>query len=157
MVVILDSTEFKDEERPEYLSFGWGDKGFYLETPTWDDLTIPVAARAALVPSPTAMHVTYCSTAPQENEHFKKIRIDPDKLQELNSFINSYFDTKSGKKPIMIDCCRYNSVNDNFYEAHGSYHAFFTCNNWTNACLKKSGIKTAIWAPFASGVLHNID
>ena len=31
----------------EYLSFGWGDKGFYLDTPTWADLKFSTAFIAA--------------------------------------------------------------------------------------------------------------
>jgi len=30
-----------------YISFGWGDKGFYLETPTWADLKASTAFKAA--------------------------------------------------------------------------------------------------------------
>ncbi|MCI5055650.1 MAG: TIGR02117 family protein [Flavobacteriales bacterium] len=152
----LDSNQFEAAPRPDYLSFGWGDKGFYLEIPTWDDLTLKVAARAVLIPSETAMHVTYCRTAPYNSQYFKKLQIERQKLDELNQHILSYFECNALNKPQLIDCCRYDNVNDNFYEAHGSYHGFFTCNNWTNKCLKESGIKTAIWAPFASSVLHNI-
>lgn len=31
----------------EYLAFGWGDKAFYLETPTWADLKFSTAFNAA--------------------------------------------------------------------------------------------------------------
>src|SRR3954463_856759 len=31
----------------KYVAFGWGDKGFYLETPTWGDLTFNTAFKAA--------------------------------------------------------------------------------------------------------------
>ena len=41
-----------------YVSFGWGDKGFYLETPTWNDLKLRTAIKALFLRSETAMHVT---------------------------------------------------------------------------------------------------
>src|SRR6478735_3529358 len=42
-----------------YISFGWGDKGFYLNTPNWSDLKISTAFKAAFGLSETAMHVSY--------------------------------------------------------------------------------------------------
>lgn len=30
-----------------YIAFGWGDKGFYLDTPTWADLKFSTAFKAA--------------------------------------------------------------------------------------------------------------
>jgi len=41
-----------------YASFGWGDKGFYLETPTWDDLKFSTAIKALFLNSETAVHLT---------------------------------------------------------------------------------------------------
>lgn len=32
----------------QYIAMGWGDKGFYLETPEWSDLKASVAFKAAL-------------------------------------------------------------------------------------------------------------
>ena len=42
-----------------YLSFGWGDKGFYLETPTWADLKASTAFNAAFGLGESAMHATF--------------------------------------------------------------------------------------------------
>src|SRR5690349_18008840 len=42
-----------------YVSVGWGDKGFFLNTPTWADLTFSTAFKAATGLSSTAMHITY--------------------------------------------------------------------------------------------------
>lgn len=33
----------------QWLAFGWGDKGFYLETPTWADLKASTAFKAAAI------------------------------------------------------------------------------------------------------------
>ena len=45
-----------------YLAMGWGDKGFYLETPEWKDLKTSVAFKAAFALSTTAVHTTYYKT-----------------------------------------------------------------------------------------------
>ncbi|MBW3546277.1 MAG: DUF2459 domain-containing protein, partial [Bacteroidetes bacterium] len=31
------------QEHFQYIAFGWGDKGFYLHTPQWEDLTFSTA------------------------------------------------------------------------------------------------------------------
>jgi len=49
-----------------WIGIGWGDKGFYLETPEWADLKASVAFKAAFGLSTTAMHTTY----------YKSIRVD---------------------------------------------------------------------------------
>ena len=38
--------ELQINETVKYVSFGWGDKAFYLETPTWNDLTVKTAIKA---------------------------------------------------------------------------------------------------------------
>jgi hypothetical protein len=42
-----------------YVAFGWGDKGFYLNTKTWGDLKFKTAFNALFFLSSTAMHVSY--------------------------------------------------------------------------------------------------
>ncbi|MEL7161672.1 MAG: DUF2459 domain-containing protein, partial [Bacteroidota bacterium] len=57
---LLQQLTFRDNAR--YLAFGWGDKGFYLDTPTWAELKPSTALKAMFLPSPTAMHVTEYAT-----------------------------------------------------------------------------------------------
>ena len=42
-----------------YVGIGWGDKGFYLDTPTWAELKARTAVRAGFWLSTTLMHTTY--------------------------------------------------------------------------------------------------
>ena len=57
-----------------YISFGWGDKGFYLDTPTWSDLTFSTAFKAAFGLSTSAMHVTWYEHIPTVSKSVKKNR-----------------------------------------------------------------------------------
>ena len=41
-----------------HYAIGWGDRGFYLETPTWADLKASTALAAMFWPSGTVVHVT---------------------------------------------------------------------------------------------------
>jgi hypothetical protein len=54
-----------------YLAFGWGDKGFYLNTPEWADLKVSTALNAAFGLSSSAIHSTFYKKL-RENETCKK-------------------------------------------------------------------------------------
>ena len=47
--------DLKHTPGEEYLSFGWGDENFYLNTPTWGDLTFKNAFGALFLKSTTVM------------------------------------------------------------------------------------------------------
>ena len=56
----IDTKTFRGiKQSPKFISIGWGDKGFFLDTPSWSDLKASAAINAAFLPSSTAMHVTY--------------------------------------------------------------------------------------------------
>lgn len=42
-----------------YISVGWGDKGFYLDTPTWAQLKLSTALIAGFGLGNAALHITY--------------------------------------------------------------------------------------------------
>lgn len=138
----------------QYLSFGWGDKGFYFDTPTWAELTAKTALSAAFIPTPTAMHVSVLKDTPQVGEMIRTVKVSKNQLLAMESYILDHIQTKN-EKALLIDCCRYDGYDDNFYEANGHYHMWRTCNTWANQVLKKGGIKTATWAPFDKCILHH--
>lgn len=135
-----------------FVSFGWGDKAFYIQTPEWSDLTFPVAFRAVFLKSETAMHVTFYQ---HSFSSWHKLELCPEQLEELNRYIeNSFQQTPDGKiKKMAFEGY---SKNDVFFEAKGSFSLFNTCNVWTNRGLKKSGVKTSLWSPFDFGVLYHL-
>ena len=47
-----------DTSGATHVAIGWGDKGFFIDTPTWADLRFSTAANALLWPSGTCMHVS---------------------------------------------------------------------------------------------------
>jgi uncharacterized protein (TIGR02117 family) len=51
----------------------------------------------------------------------------------------------------LIDGAAYGS-NDAFYEAHGAYHAFNTCNCWVGRGLKAAGVRTGWFTPLPKTV-----
>jgi len=136
-----------------YLAFGWGDKGFYLDTPTWAELQASTAVRAMLLPSPTAVHVTGHAAVGSDWAH---LRVTQDQIDLLNVFIADAFAVNGSGRLQHIDDAGYGN-NDEFYEATGSYSALYTCNNWVNEGLKLIGFKTALWSPSEWGIMRWLD
>lgn len=137
-----------------YISFGWGDKGFYLDTPAWSDLTFSTAFKAAFGLSTSAMHVTWFENIPAVSESVKKIVVSEQEYRELCDYILKSFQVENNK-PIHIQTTANYGNNDAFYDAHRIYSLFFTCNTWANSALKQSGQKAALWTPFDKGIFYH--
>lgn len=150
----ISDNHFPNAEGFEYITLGWGDKGFFLDTPTWAELKVSTALNAAFLPSPTAMHVVY-SCEPECDENRKSVSISKKNYQRLIHFVKNSFSMKN-RAVQLIKGKGYNA-NDNFYEANRSYHLFNTCNSWTNNALKRAGIKTGIFALSPDGVLGHLN
>ena len=145
-----ENTKSKDT-MAQYLAIGWGDKGFYLETPTWADLKASTALKAAFGLNSTALHTTFY-TSMSESKNCKEVRISNENYQKLIAYINNSFKTTSSGSPELVQTeVRYGN-NDAFYEAKGSYSLFTTCNTWANNALKSCNQKACLWTPFDKGI-----
>ena len=138
-----------------YVAVGWGHKGFFLDTPTWDDLTFSTAFNAAFGLGTTAMHVTYKYKTPKLTESCKKIIISKEQYEKLISAILESFELKN-EKPVWINHKGY-TQQDCFYEANGTYSMFYTCNVWTSNTLKAAEIKMGLWTPLESGIVGHME
>lgn len=136
-----------------YVAIGWGDKGFYLNTPTWDDLTFTTAFNAVFGLSTTAVHVTYYPK-PTEGNDCKKMTLTPQQYQHLLGYIRETLVYDPGGNPELIHTTANYGTSDAFYEAKGKYSLFQTCNTWTNQALKSCGQKACWWTPFQSGIFY---
>lgn len=137
----------------QYYAIGWGDKGFYLDTPSWAELKASTAMTAMLIKSPTAMHVTQFQ---ELQNHWVPIQVCQEQITILNKHITSTFESDTTGNPIEIIGAGY-TPNDRFYEAHGNYTGVKTCNIWVSQGLKKASIKTSHWSPFVFGILHHAE
>ncbi len=137
----------------KYLAVGWGDRGFYLETPEWKDLKFSTAFKAAFGLGKTALHCTYYKTI-SINKNCKKLTLNKQNYQKLvNYILNTAQSEKDVVKQIKTNAVY--SQSDSFYEAKGSYSMFKTCNTWTNQALKECGTKCSLWTPFDFGVMNH--
>jgi uncharacterized protein (TIGR02117 family) len=139
----------------QFVAFGWGDKGFYLQTKTWGDLKFKTAFNALFYRSTSAMHVSFYKRM-RVSESCKKIQITRESYDKLVKYIRESFDVDGDGNSLKIKDVAYHNY-DSFYEAQGKYSLFFTCNTWTNDGLKAAGLKACLWTPFGTGILKLYD
>ena len=131
-----------------FIAFGWGDKGFYLDTPEWSDLKASTALKATLGISSSAMHTTFFKQL-KEGDDCKRILISKGNYQKLVTYISESFNNPTN--PEWIKGHSYGKK-DAFYEAKGSYSLFYTCNTWANNALKAANQKASLWTVYDKGI-----
>ncbi|MBT9393839.1 TIGR02117 family protein [Hymenobacter sp. NST-14] len=142
-------TPAADQSR-QFIGFGWGDKGFYLETPTWAELKLSTGLKAMFWLSTTAMHTTF-HHRPAVGEDCVRLNLTPAEYTRLIQFIQASFAPDAAGRPRHLTGHSYGR-HDAFYEARRTYNLFYTCNTWANEGLKVAGQKAALWTPFDFGI-----
>lgn len=133
-----------------YLLFGWGDRDFYLGTPTLADVKVSTALSALIGSGKVLVHVDHLQT-PADVVDPRAVQLPPAAYRNLLSYIRA---------SIIIDGDGHAAAiagygeSDVFYEARGRYNLLHTCNNWTSDALAAAGVRTALWSPFSGGVMR---
>lgn len=145
----------KDGQARAWTAIGWGDKGFYLNTPTWADLKVSTALRAVSGTSQSAIHVTYYDDKDvMACQNCAKLYLSPAQYQKLIAYIKQDLKWQDAKAmPISTEA--HYGQNDAFYEAKGSYFLFYTCNTWINDGLKAMDMPSALWTITDRGILQH--
>ncbi|WP_264529590.1 TIGR02117 family protein [Flavobacterium sp. N502540] len=146
----FDQTESNDT-LAKFVAFGWGDKGFYLDTPEWSDLKASTALKAIFGVSSSAMHTTFFKQL-REGEDCKRILVSKENYQKLVNYISESFNNP--ENPEWIEGHSYGKK-DAFYEAKGSYSLFYTCNTWANCALKAANQKASLWTIYDKGIFYH--
>jgi len=137
-----------------FLGFGWGDKGFYLDIPTWADLTLKIAFKAMFLKSDSIMHVTAHDDLPSEAKYLEKVTLTKEQYAELVEYILLQFKF-SNNQVIRLPGKGY-TPDDNFYLSDGKYHAFNNCNIWVNKAMQIIGVRTAFFSPWVGGIITQL-
>ncbi|MFN5595883.1 MAG: DUF2459 domain-containing protein, partial [Bacteroidota bacterium] len=137
------------------VAFGWGDKGFYLETKTWDELKLSTACKAVFYLGSSAMHVSFHKKL-RETASCRKICVSKESYIKLVGHITEHFDTDSMSLPKQIVGASFTN-HDAFYDAKGKYSLFYTCNTWANEGLKSAGLKACYWTAFKGGIFDQYE
>ncbi|GMN01282.1 DUF2459 domain-containing protein [Erythrobacter sp. MTPC3] len=156
MPVVMDGQDWRahfdlgDTAAPDrpytHVAVSWGERSFFLETPTWSDLD-PAVGLNALKGGDGLMHIAwYVRPAPAED--FRPMRISRAEYRALSQGIIDQIAPVSGRQT-------YGGYgrHDVFYDALGTYHLFNTCNQWTSDRLAGAGIATGRWTPLPGGVM----
>ena len=129
----------------DHIAVGWGDRAFYVETPSWSDVNLATVGRAAIGSSRTVLHVEHVPAPPTGNA-VRAIMLTPDQYRRLAAFVRASLGPggkiAGGYGP-----------DDAFYDARGTYSAVTTCNEWTGAALRSAGVRVGAWTPFPVTVI----
>ena len=148
----IDPADYPKNLSYEYISIGWGDKGFFIDTPEWSDLTTATLLTAMFVPSECAMHVEYMDEVPSLSDVCYSENISAENYLSLIDYVQGTF-VQVKKELLMFPNASYWGT-DHFYKAKGSYHLLNTCNSWTNGGLKTAGLGTALYSFFPDGIMN---
>lgn len=130
--------------RYDWVAVGWGDRAFYLGTPTWADLSPSTVAAAAVGSDATVLHVEHVP-APHASASVRRVLLRPDQASRLIAFIEASLEEG---EPVH----GYGGW-DAFYPARGRYSAIRTCNAWTGEALTAAGVPMGRWTPFSGTVM----
>lgn len=137
-----------------YLQFGWGDRIFYVETPSWDKISLSSALRSLLLQNPAALFVKGHTAVPQyPGETLKCVSLNQPNYLKLMHFLEDSFQTSSqGQERIGNG----QDGDSSFYAATGRYSLLKTCNSWTADGLRAADVNTPLWGALAPAVMHQV-
>jgi uncharacterized protein (TIGR02117 family) len=124
-----------------FLAIGWGEAGFFRETPRWRDVRPGTILRAALGSDRTLIHVDHLPLPRANGNDVRMVRLSPHAYRRMVAFIQSSW-RRGGPHYTGYDAY------DAFYEATGRYSARHTCNSWTGDALAAAGVRMGWWTPF---------
>lgn len=132
-----------------HYSIGWGERDFYLNTPTWADADPRTLVHSAIGSDHTLMHVDHV-TNPVPGRYLRALVVTPDEYRRLIAFIVASFARLPDGR--VLPRPGYGPA-DTFYEARGHYDLIRTCNEWTGAALRAAGVRVGFWTPFSESVM----
>ncbi|MFN3370638.1 MAG: DUF2459 domain-containing protein [Sphingomonadaceae bacterium] len=127
-----------------HLSFSWGDRDFFLATPTWADVDVRLALRALFASRSSLVHVYRLG-----GFDGRPVTIDARGYRRLVAFLEGEI---AAGDPI----AGY-GADDFFLPGTGRYGWWRTCNQWAGDALAAAGVRVGLWTPFAQGLIWRFD
>jgi len=138
-----------------YVAFGWGERDFFLNTPSWADFDLGVGAGALLWQTDVLMRVRPQDAAPSGPDA-RRLVLSRAQFERLAAFIAEGIYFPPDGVPVTVPSDLYDPGGV-FLEGRGTYTLFYTCNEWVNDGLKQAGVRTAAWSPFPFGILWQVE
>jgi uncharacterized protein (TIGR02117 family) len=134
-----------------YVAFGYGNREFYLNTPTWGDLSPRTAALALFGRGTSLVHADH-DTDPRPEAYQRPLTLSHAEYARLVDYMKASFRLDSSGRSMPLIGRGY-GPSDMFYEGLGSYNAFRDCNQWTGEALRHAGVRTGLWTPFSQSIM----
>ena len=140
--------------RFNFIEIGRGDAGFYQA----EQETFSVTLKALFLSTPAVLHLSAYNRSPAKKFPLSKtvvIRLSKPAMEKLFDAIASDFKLAQGRA---IELAPGRDNDSRFFQSNGSYHLFYTCNNWTADVMEQADypIKHR-WSFFASSVMKQLD
>ena len=129
----------------DHLAIGWGERGFFLGTPTWADARPGPILHAAFGSESTLVHVEHVPL-PAPSDDVRAIMLRPEEYRRLAAFVRASIAGRDGRHAGYAGY-------DVFYRARGRYDAVHDCNAWVGDALRTAGVRIGWWTPFPVTVL----
>lgn len=129
--------EAEDFPAAAYLEFGWGDRTYFPAARK----TLGMTFEAAMTPTPAIMHVAGRPQAPASTSADRPVvpvALSEIGFQRLVQAIAAEFQRPDGERAQAVSPGLYSG--SLFYDAHGEFHLFNTCNTWTARMLRAAGV-----------------
>lgn len=137
-----------------YISLGWGDRDFYLETPRLRDLKAKTAVNALLGRGPAVMHVTHLPAMPA-GTGVHRLKIQALSYRALAARLRAELQRDDRGEPVVVAGKGFGN-SDAFYEAKGHFSPLTTCNEWLAAHLRAVELPAGLWSPLPSGIMDHV-
>ena len=137
----------------QWVAFGWGDRGFFAQTPTWADLRAQTAVTALSGTGPGAMHVEYIESP--RSYRAREIKLSREQYARLVAYVRASF-ARDPSGRIQRAVLPGYFAHDAFYEARDGYKFWYTCNDWVRKALKETGVRTPLWSPFDTALFYQL-
>lgn len=146
--IVMRTAEISPDDWPEvtgyrksiFVDIGWGDERFYQA----DGNPPGLAARAALIPTSSVIHIVPFSIAPSglygQGSRVKRILATPGQFSALSRIIAQSFERDMDGQPIKSNL---REDSHNFFKSRDKYHLFNTCNTWVVRCLQQAGFNVS--------------
>ena len=131
----------------DHVAIGYGNRTFYLETPTWGDLTMKNAFLAAFGSGRSLMHADH-DLAPRPNEYQRPLVLSHDEYARLVAFMQASFQRDAQGRTIPLLGRGY-AANDMFYEGGRALQRLLDLQRWTGGRFAEPGVRTGRWTPLS--------
>lgn len=139
-----------DGQYPTHIAIGWGEKEVFLNTPTWNDLSISTALRIVFQGGDGLLRVAHY-VRPAPSPYHRPLRLNEAEYARLVARIEEALPpAPAGTARTVYTSYEPNAVH---YDATGHYTLGNTCNQWVGDTLAFAGIEMGRWTPLAGGVM----